>query len=1190
MDVVDDDMGLGEPAWSQKCVCGKRFAKPNSYTNHIRGCLPYKNKMQNSLNTAQARWREKPKLRPPVADDDLDLDVDGPVLPPRHVEPPPQEQQIIEPASWKTTPANHFGLYRRYWTVEENPYDPEFFRSEDLDNSSSTDSSDDPDPSPKLNPFRPFPNWSSLCLGEWRWSEGDGKSRESFQQLIDIITNESFRPEDVCKTNWDKIHQTLGSSQFDEPNNYPWVDDGLSWQTVPIVIDVPLNSTSIQPGPVSFTVGELRYRPLVPLITSFYIVPSELRWQPRGESGDVRVYGDMHHSPAGLEAYRDIQQSATKPEGCTLPRYVVALMFASDETTLTSFGDASVWPTYLCFGNESKDLRAKTSLKLFEEIAYLQQVPAGQFPGLHLHREVFHQQWRAILDDDFVEAYQYGIKVECFDSVERRFFPRIMTYIADYPENISQLGSPSDRTIRLQGQRRDDSKTREKVKLARKYIYQKDYAINARVVETVLKPTSLVPSQNAFSDRLSSLGLDIYSLPAVDPLHEVEIGVWKSLFIQLLRLLDATPGAPVNHLNSRFRQVPTFGRDTIRRFCTNVSEMKQFAAREYEDILQCAIPVFEGLFPEEHNDRVLNLLFTFAHWHSLLKLRLHTDHTLDILDDLTTTLGEDAREFMSETCGAFETRELEKEYNARLRRQARDAARRAKEEERAQREGDAECDGGKSNVGKGKGGRRKGKKNKNTEGKGEEEQRGKQQSPARGGQEVKEPRKLRTWSLNTPKFHSLGDAVSYIRQYGTTDSYSTQLVRYSKARYKRTNKKNVDCQLSLLQTRSARLQRLRKQQASPSEEDGVQESRRTWNLDKSYVVAKSQDRPLGLFDFLRLNSGDPAVKDFLPKLKDHLFPRIIGALLDEAQRQPQEHASSLPILKGLAKDYSEDDLRNIFFHADHIYQHKVLQINYTAYDCRRSRDILNPSTSRRDVMCLRRPSGDAAKGQPTVDRYIYGRILGIFHVNVIYAGPGRLDYSKRRFDFVWVRWFKSQSAMQPWSSKRLDRVALKPLTDGAACGFVDPADIIRAAHIIPRFSLGTVVDELEGILYFIPWAREQHTEHRHIARRFVDRDMAMRFHWGLGIGHRQPCADRPPGPVSSGQEVPMDVDKPTIPSDEELMEESDDGESTDSEDPRYDAGDGEGDDDRLSGMETGEDWSGVLGGEGIQEPETSDEE
>lgn len=35
-----------------------------------------------------------------------------------------------------------------------------------------------------------------------------------------------------------------------------------------------------------------------------------------------------------------------------------------------------------------------------------------------------------------------------------------------------------------------------------------------------------------------------------------------------------------------FRQTPTFGRDTIRKFSTNSSEMKKLAARDYEDLLQ----------------------------------------------------------------------------------------------------------------------------------------------------------------------------------------------------------------------------------------------------------------------------------------------------------------------------------------------------------------------------------------------------------------------------------------------------------------------------------------------------------------------------------------------------------------------------------------------------------------------------
>lgn len=93
---------------------------------------------------------------------------------------------------------------------------------------------------------------------------------------------------------------------------------------------------------------------------------------------------------------------------------------------------------------------------------------------------------------------------------------------------------------------------------------------------------------------------------APDVLHEVEIGVWKSLFIHLLRLLEAVDKSTINILNkrsvpvflsltssdpkpcllSRFREVPGFGKDTIRCFGNNVSEMKQLAARDWEDLLQ----------------------------------------------------------------------------------------------------------------------------------------------------------------------------------------------------------------------------------------------------------------------------------------------------------------------------------------------------------------------------------------------------------------------------------------------------------------------------------------------------------------------------------------------------------------------------------------------------------------------------
>ena len=87
--------------------------------------------------------------------------------------------------------------------------------------------------------------------------------------------------------------------------------------------------------------------------------------------------------------------------------------------------------------------------------------------------------------------------------------------------------------------------------------------------------------------------------------------------------------------------------------------------------MQCAIPTFEGLLPGDHDDRVLDLLFVFAHWHSLAKLRLHTDGTLAILDAWTTILGDQCRNFVSETCKAIETQELKREYQSRKRGEAR---------------------------------------------------------------------------------------------------------------------------------------------------------------------------------------------------------------------------------------------------------------------------------------------------------------------------------------------------------------------------------------------------------------------------------------------------------------------------------------------------------------------------------------
>jgi len=205
---------------------------------------------------------------------------------------------------------------------------------------------------------------------------------------------------------------------------------------------------------------------------------------------------------------------------------------------------------------------------------------------------------------------------------------------------------------------------------------------------------------------------------------------------------------------SRYHQVPTFGRDTIRRFGNNVSAMKKLAGRDFEDLLQvsyidllsssisltrsqCAIPTFEGLLPPPHNDLLLDTLFVLATWHAYAKLRLHTETTLTFFERTTTELGMLLRRFVQVTCSAFKTKELPQEEAARGRRRA------------ALAEKKATASSTSTSL----------------------DQKGKQLPSV-----VRAPRD-RQLNLSTYKLHALGDYVKSIRRFGTSDSYTTQVVR-----------------------------------------------------------------------------------------------------------------------------------------------------------------------------------------------------------------------------------------------------------------------------------------------------------------------------------------------------------------------------------------------------------------------------
>ena len=86
--------------------------------------------------------------------------------------------------------------------------------------------------------------------------------------------------------------------------------------------------------------------------------------------------------------------------------------------------------------------------------------------------------------------------------------------------------------------------------------------------------------------------------------------------------------------------------------------MKKLAGQDFEDLLQCAIPIFEQLLSETHNNHVMKLLFQTAEWHGLAKLRMHTEVTLARLEQVTTDLGHLMWDFRDKTCAKSNTTEL----------------------------------------------------------------------------------------------------------------------------------------------------------------------------------------------------------------------------------------------------------------------------------------------------------------------------------------------------------------------------------------------------------------------------------------------------------------------------------------------------------------------------------------------------
>ncbi|KIM59742.1 hypothetical protein SCLCIDRAFT_125682, partial [Scleroderma citrinum Foug A] len=250
------------------------------------------------------------------------------------------------------------------------------------------------------NPFHPYLNESSWHIGDWYWNEGTQKSKQSFKSLVGIITSADFQSEDLHHTNWVVINRQLGSlGPILEPpqitsNTEEWQAEDSGWMRRSITISVPFPQRFLHPGPKNYTISNFYHWSLLSIIRktlsdparcrSFHFEPYLLRWQHSRGVNDIGVYGEIFSSQAFITAHRELQDIQLDPTGCSLLRRIVTLMFWSDATQLTFFGDAKLWLLYVYFGNELKYQRCTPTANLCSHAAYFQTICVSCFMTIQI--------------------------------------------------------------------------------------------------------------------------------------------------------------------------------------------------------------------------------------------------------------------------------------------------------------------------------------------------------------------------------------------------------------------------------------------------------------------------------------------------------------------------------------------------------------------------------------------------------------------------------------------------------------------------------------------------------------------------------------------------------------------------------------------------------------------------------------
>jgi len=306
----------------------------------------------------------------------------------------------------------------------------------------------------------------------WQYSSSNLISNAALQWLTTFLDNDAYDRRDVRVFNPTREKKLIAEYLEDQSNPFSARN---GWKESSVYIRLPKEKMKwpLEGDAPELEIKGVRHRSLIDIITevfedgvatTFHMTPFHHMWKV-SEERSIKVDSETYSSPAMMEAYIEVNSLPREPDD-NLEHVIASLMMYSNSTHLSNFGDASLWPFYVFFGNESKYTRGKPTASACHHVAYIPTVSLFKLlkvlnPYLqniklpddfqdsyfslfedaslsevytYCKRELMQAIWKLLLDEDFMHAYEHGIVICCGDRITRRVFPCFFAYLADYPE------------------------------------------------------------------------------------------------------------------------------------------------------------------------------------------------------------------------------------------------------------------------------------------------------------------------------------------------------------------------------------------------------------------------------------------------------------------------------------------------------------------------------------------------------------------------------------------------------------------------------------------------------------------------------------------------------------------------------------------------------------------------------------